>query len=576
MQRYVWLTILFLLVLGASIAGAFAYLRRSAPVSSSEVQLTLTAPKEVTSGDTVSFAVHYRNATAVPLTDVSVFFDYPEGSVPVEHPDQRIASMPLGTLAPGAEGDAMFAAQLLGARGTVLDAKTELAYKSAGVAEFRKSAEATVRVAAEAFFLDFVVPQKAVSGERIVYFVNYANLATHAFPGTRIELTYPDGFAFGSAEPAPTDGQATWDIGEVPEQGKGRITVSGTLQGNEGDTKKVRARIGFVREDALYPYAESSFDTVIAPSPLAVSVALTDNATNVVRRGQSMSVRITFKNNTEIPIKDVVVRAELGGDMFSFKSIAADRGFFDSTRNTILWTPANAKELLYLDPGVEHQVTFRVALKDTFPIDEPANVNYVARVTAGIESINVPPYLALNKISSTQTLEVKFETAPTLVAKVMYRDDTGGIVNDGPLPPRVNKTTRYTVHWLLSVPANDLENVEVRATLPTGIVATGATLSRYTDAKPTFNEASGEVVWFIPRIPANTGVLYPAYEAVFQIAVTPSLTQLGQTLELVRPSTITATDAFTGTQLAAGALALRSESASDILTRQEGLVQPEQ
>ena len=563
MQRYITLIMLALVLLGAAVAGLFYILRQTPGSERAQVELAIEAPEEITSGDEVAFSVRYRNATRVPLTDVELFFRYPDGAVPAANPDQRIETVRIGSIAPEGAGAHVFLAHLMAPKGSALQAHAELAYRSVGVSSFRKTADVSVYVADIPFLLNFTVPQKAVSGERITYFLKYINLSKQAYPGTFIRLRYPDGFGYQSAEPAPTDGEQAWDVGEVAQGGEGLLTIRGTLTGNEGDTRKVHAEIGFMRGEKFFAYSESSFETVIAPSPLWVSIELTEPESAIGNLGGRVLGRVRYKNNTDVPIKDVVIKAEFSGEMFKKRGITAERGFFDSARNTILWTPANVKELLFLDPGREYALLFQAALADAFPIRQAQDANFTAGITAIIESINAPPYLALNKITSTAFTDIKIETAPLFAAKGFYYDDVSGVVNSGPIPPKVDTRTLYTVHWRVAVPANNLENVEVRTTLPTGVTPTGVVRSYYTENLPTFNEITGEIAWFIPRVPANTGVTSPAYEAVFQIALTPSVTQLGQTVELVRESVLGAVDAFTGRAVLARSQPIRTNLPDD-------------
>ncbi|MDP3962875.1 MAG: hypothetical protein Q8Q39_00030 [bacterium] len=573
MQKYVALIIIFLVLLAAAVSGLVYVFRNSDQGPAEEVALQIIAPQDITSGDEVAFEVKWHNGTRVPLHDAKIFFRYPDGAIPLERPEQLIETVTVGTIAPSAEGSRIFKGYVVGAKSSIVRASAELAYKSAGIAEFRKVAETSVRIADASFFLDFVVPQRAVSGERIVYFLRYENLAVHPFGDVRVRVRYPDGFAYGGAEPAATEGSDTWDLGEVAQGGKGLITISGFLEGMEGDTKRVKAEIGFMRAGQFFPYTESSFDTIVAPPPLAIQLEL-DSGSDVANLGQTLNARLRFKNNTQAPIKEVVVRAVLEGNMFIPRSVSAERGYFDSTRNMLIWTPANVKQLAFLDPGIEQTLTFRLTLRDDFPITEPGDTNFTARIVGTVESIHVPPDLALNKITSSDTLQVKLQTEMDFSAWGRYYDDSSGIVNSGPIPPRVNQETKFTMHWRIAVPANDLENFEVRATLPTGVYPTGEVVTRYTDARPTFNVTTGEVVWFISRVPANTGILYPAYEAIFQVGMVPSVTQIGQGVELMRESRVGAADLFTGNAISAQAPPVRSDQVFEQSGQADGRVQP--
>lgn len=564
MQKYIYLIIFFLLLLALAVGGLLYLLRRDAPPQATQIMLSVLAPESVTSGDEVAFTVQYRNATKTSLREAELVFHYPPEAFPLTESLQRVESVSLGTLAPGVGGSQEFRAFVVGPKHSTIRPSVELRYKSgSGDTPFEKRADMVVQISQVPFYLNVVVPQQAISGARIVYFISYENITSHALTGTRIRLHYPDGFVFSSGEPAPTEDSYIWDIGEVPQSGKGRITVSGALEGYAGDTKKVRAEVGFLHQGRFFPYTDSSFDTVIAPSPLWVSLDFVNHQESIAKLGEALSVRVRYKNNLEVPVKDAVLRLELGGSMFVSKGLATDNGFFDSTRNTILWTPANVKQLLFLNPGQELSVTVRVALKDAFPVQGPDDTNFIARFAATLESINVPADLALNKLSASAALDVKIETAPQITTVTRHQDDVSGMVNAGPLPPKVNSETQFTVHWRVAVPANDIENVEVRSVLPTGVVATGEVMTYYTDAKPTFNATTGEVVWFIPKVSANTGIALPALEAIFQVAVVPSVTQIDQAIELIRKTSLVAVDTFTGRPVSAESPAVGTDKLVD-------------
>jgi len=297
---------------------------------------------------------------------------------------------------------------------------------------------------------------------------------------------------------------------------------------------------------------------------------------DIVHLGDVLAFTIIYRNASEIIIKDAVVQAKIVSDLVDPKSIKPEQGgYLDGARSAVIWTPANVKELKFLDPGESHALTFRGRLRDNFPISSRDDRNFIVRVTASIESIDVPPYLALTKITVEDNLELKVGTAPKLLVEGFFTDTSSGIQNAGPIPPRVDQQTTYSIHWQITVPANDLENVEIRTSLPTGVRPTGIVTANIDGPPPRFNEASGEVSWMVDRVPANTGFLLPTYEAVFQIAFIPSITQARSTVELVRPSTLAAHDVFTGEALETGAPAIHSDLLNDpTVGRSGGIVAP--
>jgi hypothetical protein len=127
---------------------------------------------------------------------------------------------------------------------------------------------------------------------------------------------------------------------------------------------------------------------------------------------------------------------------------------------------------------------------------------------------------------------------------------SSGIKNAGPYPPRVNQPTRYTVHWLITNYATDADNVTISAYLQSGTTCTGKSV---VPASTTFtcDSSGGAISWQIPAVAATTGISGRPLEAVFQVSNTPAINQVGQTITLVSPATLTATDAFVSSTMQA-------------------------
>ncbi|OGZ07551.1 MAG: hypothetical protein A3C13_04880 [Candidatus Lloydbacteria bacterium RIFCSPHIGHO2_02_FULL_50_11] len=123
----------------------------------------------------------------------------------------------------------------------------------------------------------------------------------------------------------------------------------------------------------------------------------------------------------------------------------------------------------------------------------------------------------------------------------------GPFVNSGPIPPRVEQETTYTVIWSIVNTSNSINNTEVRAVLPIYVEWYGS-VSPGTE-NLTYNQNTNEVVWTAGNIPAGTGIDKPPREVAFQVVLTPSLSQLRSAPALVTQIRLSATDAFTGVLL---------------------------
>ncbi len=89
----------------------------------------------------------------------------------------------------------------------------------------------------EQVVFDIQAPEQALSGSAVTYVVHYANKEGVSFSKSEIELRYPVGFNFVSANPEPNSGQNLFSLGSVGSLAEGTIQVEGVLVGRpEQDT----------------------------------------------------------------------------------------------------------------------------------------------------------------------------------------------------------------------------------------------------------------------------------------------------------------------------------------------------
>ena len=133
-------------------------------------------------------------------------------------------------------------------------------------------------------------------------------------------------------------------------------------------------------------------------------------------------------------------------------------------------------------------------------------------------------------------------------AKAYFRDATAGILNEGPFPPKVNRATNFTVHWLITNYGTDISGIEVKAFLGPNVKMTNLAKSN-AGSVPAYNAQTQEVSWQIDKIIATKGLLGSPPEAIFQVEVIPS--QAGNYWPLIQGTSLKATDDFTGISLTA-------------------------
>jgi len=220
-------------------------------------------------------------------------------------------------------------------------------------------------------------------------------------------------------------------------------------------------------------------------------------------------------------------------------------GSLNSLTNTISWNPANEQELSIVEPGEEGNLSLEVRLKDDFPIRRLSDKNFTLRVEGQIESPTVPEGISASKTVSLSSIETKIAGKATITTKVFFRDAISKVVNSGPYPPRVNVATQYTVHWSITNYSTDISDVVVSASLQSGtefvkVVSTNGSV------EPEYDAAAREITWRLSAIPSTKGVIGTPVTVVFQIANTPAVNQINQTIPLLGETRLKANDNFTG------------------------------
>jgi len=138
---------------------------------------------------------------------------------------------------------------------------------------------------------------------------------------------------------------------------------------------------------------------------------------------------------------------------------------------------------------------------------------------------------------------------------------TGGFENTGPIPPQAEKQTTYTVVWTVDNTVNTVTAAEVRALLPVYVKWLGKVSPAGEDV--SYNKNNGEVVWRVGDVDSFTVSSGKRRQVAFQIAIEPSVSQVGQVPAMVQDTTLTGIDDFTGETLKSTKPALTTRFATD-------------
>ena len=227
--------------------------------------------------------------------------------------------------------------------------------------------------------------------------------------------------------------------------------------------------------------------------------------------------------------------------------MAGSGGFFRSVDDTIIWDSRSNPALGDLGPGENLSLNFRLtplSYQSIVPGSEPT-----IKVKVKIIGERILASGAVEDIELSDERTLRLGTNLSLSPKV-FRSQ-GNIENSGPIPPKVNQVTTYTVSWSLSNTFNTAQNVEVRAALPPYVEWTSVISPTTEDV--IYNPVTKEVVWRVSQVVAGAGYKSAAKEVNFQISFLPSVSQVGTAPELMGGVFVTGTDRVTNTEVQASA-----------------------
>jgi hypothetical protein len=146
-----------------------------------------------------------------------------------------------------------------------------------------------------------------------------------------------------------------------------------------------------------------------------------------------------------------------------------------------------------------------------------------------------------------------------LATKALYY--SGPFKNTGPIPPKAEEETTYTVVWTVSNTTNSISRAMVRATLPPWVKFAGSIFPGAEDL--SYNASSKEITWNIGKIQKATGISSPGREVAFQIIFLPSLSQVNTQPVLINDAILTGFDDFANVNVRVNKNSLNTRLAND-------------
>ncbi len=496
---------------------------------------TVTAPREVKAGGDVEIVVNYTNNSNRALTKVLVETEFSSGfeltksSVPSTGVKNN--QFPMSDLSPKSQDRIVLNGRLFGDADNAVPLRAKITFVPEGYSfTLTADAESPVTIKAPSMTLDFTVPNSLHGGSTVTYDAQISNGGDHPITNIQAAFSFPDGFAFGSSDPALKDSKLlidTLDAGATKH-----IIVKGTLAGNEGDQKTVKLALSLLDTSGkAYTQVENEKITVISAPTLSVTQSA---SAEKIGPGDSVTFAITVKNIGTAALSNLVLSTTIDTNVLNPGSInISNNGVYQEKDKKVVWDNTVVEGLKLLEPNKEIQVS--VSLASTPDISVSGKEFTIA---------SKPQVQSGDKVVAGNANTVKIRTAVDFAVSRSPFDANGAPVGSGPTSPQIGKTTTYRVTWKVRNRYNDVHAARVAAVIPLGATWVGND-SVTQGAHLAYDPVQKTVIWDIGNLFAATAnPVGSEATATFDVSVTPSADQKAKPIPLVTNIKFTGQDTF--------------------------------
>jgi hypothetical protein len=444
-----------------------------------------------------------------------------------------------------------FDAVLFGQEGDIREIEATLEYRIEGSSSiFIKQGTHQVIIRSTPTQITIDAPIAVVRNQDVALRVDVSSNSTTQVNNTLLKINYPRGFEYISSSLIPGASNNIWYFDNIGNE-KQSIQIIGRLAALEGQGQSFNFEYGKQNQ-----FNKNKFETVfnavthtieVQKSFIETAIAINNSTedTSSIRGGDDLRVVVLYKNTLDVALENVVLRVNLDGTLYDQSQVNLQNGFYNSSTQSIIFDQTTNERLRLLQPGEEGEFRFTLGGKD---LVSTAGVltNPFAELTVDVEGT----------VSNGQKEEafaiarhrVLANSDISIIPKVQYFE--GPFKNDGPMPPKVNVPTTYTMVFQVTNSSNAVEDAELSTFLPLYVEWLNVIAPSVERTRVSYDSTTRELVWRLGDLRSGLGVgTSQPRQLSLQVRVTPSVNQLGRDIALSGDIILTGVDAFTDTEL---------------------------
>ena len=534
--------ITFILFIIAVATTFVKFYRGGERVSNDLISMELVGQPFIDAGEPLRLVVRIQNFNEVPLQIPDLVISYPIDS---ESGEEKVIRRSLPELKKGARAEEEFKIPLVGQEGEQRKVTATLEYHIPGSSSiFTKSVSENVIIRSTPTRVTIDAPEKVIHNQDVMFDIRVGANTTESLRNILVRIELPPDFEFIGANREALFGNEVWSIPKLSPQNEFRLRIKAKVHSLPGESRSIHVYVGQQKEDSpteIKTTFNHAIHTFEVEQPFLETRIFVDGkrASAIPVEGDTdVSIEIDFKNTLEEAIKNVRLSLYLDGNIYIPQSVRVLNAEYNSLARYILWSEDTYERLKELKPEQEGSVQFTFNTKPFLSSEIPKNPKLHMWVSATALGENGKEY-NVKQIDSTELRGIS-----ELSVSAFSQYSSGPFKNLGPYPPKAGRKTSYTLTFQIRNHPNDVEDVILSTILPSYVRPTGK-VSPSTESKNIHYVAStGEFTWKIPKIPAGTGVGRPAKELSIQVEATPSISHIGELLQLTRKIDVTAHDPF--------------------------------
>ena len=544
-----FLGVAFLFFLGSLAYAAFIFTRDNQPTGGDDVTINVVGPVSVGGGEKLSLDVLIQNNNMVPIELVDLVTDYPEGTKSSADitTDMRRTREDIGTIEPGAVVRRTVSAVLFGEENSTKTLVIGVDYRLQGsTAIFEKRKDFAIALNASPIRLTVDGLREISAGQELDLKVTISSNSNKPLNNVVLSATYPFGFMFKSADIPPVSGNSTWIIPVLQPQQVHTITIKGLIEGQNQEDRFFKFSTGLLKEGTTNEIAAvfngTTHITTIQKSFINLSLLVNGNAGEAITASSNSTVNgeLIFSNNTNDVIRNLRLDLNLTGNAIDKRTVEAEKGFYNSSADTISWSEETDEAFAELRPRDTLRMQFRFGTLNLagggINVQQPE-----VKLRAGVTGMRVSDANVEEEIETIASANVRVLSDVSIRAYTASNE--GPFSNTGPIPPTVEQETSYTIMFEVTNNSNDLKNARIEGVLPSYVAWNNLS---YPDSENViFDYQTRKFIWNIGDVKAGTGYSQKAKALAFKVTLTPSFSQLGTAPELTKNMVFNAIDTFT-------------------------------